>query len=339
MARIELKNLDIRLVDGHSNTAAVNDQSIVAGDTTLGIDTLGTPGFIPVSSRFTIDNVDQEFLVTGQNANAQITVTVGTAASGTFDLEVTVDGGTPDEAAAIPYNASNDAIKTALEGLDNVGTGDVTVTGTTLKTITFGGSLAGLPVAVTADFGSLSGGTGEALVTLHAGGVTHDITFTPALASGDLPIDDAAITFTGRTCEVTIGDGNITYTQNREFNYELDRGELDTVTDGDEQPMEVTVDFVWEFLRAIEGSGNPTPDDVFNRRGEAAEWETSATSDPCAAFSLDVEVDNIPRCGDIPGERITFPEFRWESLPHNASDAQISVTGRCNATEPIIERI
>lgn len=339
MARIELRNLDVRFVDGYSNTAAVNDLSIVAGDTTLGIDTLLDAGIIPISTRFTVETVETEYTVTAQDANAQVTSTIGSNTGGTYTLSVAVSGGTPQTTAAINFDATNTQIKDALELLTNVAVDDVTVTGTTMKTIVFAGTLTDLAVAVTADYALLTGGTGAALTTVYAGGVTHDITFTPALVTGDLPLDDGVITFTGRTSEVRIGDGNITYTQAREFNYELDRGELDTVTTGDDQPMEVTVDFVWEFLRAIEGSNSPTPDDVLNRRGEAADWESSDSADPCAPFSIDIEVDNQPPCGNIPGERIVFPKFRWESLPHNVSDSQISVTGRCNVTEPIIERI
>lgn len=82
-----------------------------------------------------------------------------TASGGDRDVTVEVDGGDPETAVDLAFDANAAAWQTALEGLANVGVGNVTVTGTTTKTITFIGDLAGIPVVVTIDEGDLTGGT------------------------------------------------------------------------------------------------------------------------------------------------------------------------------------
>jgi hypothetical protein len=51
-----------------------------------------------------------------------------------------------------------------------------------------------------------------------------------------------------KTLEVKIGEGNITWTEKRNMEYTLDRGQLDTVREGDEVPVDVKIDLVYEFL-------------------------------------------------------------------------------------------
>lgn len=234
MAQIELRHATIRIVDGHSNTGAVNDTPM-NGDTTLAVD--GIVGVIPDFAKMTI---------AGANRTYRVTATVGSP--------------------------------------------------------------------------------------------TTSVTFEPPLATADgIPADDAVITFGGRFVEAKLGDGNLTYTENREMEYRLDRGELDTVREGDDQPLEISLDFVWEFLRASTGD-EPTLEDAIKQRGEASDWETSDTSDSCAPYAVDIEIEHDPPCEGEQREFILLPDFRWESLEHNASDAQISMSGRCNSREAVISR-
>lgn len=71
------------------------------------------------------------------------TLQVNGATGGTFSLNVDVNGTGWQETAAIAYNASNATIQTRIVDLSNVPAGSVTVSGTTTKTITFAGDLAG----------------------------------------------------------------------------------------------------------------------------------------------------------------------------------------------------
>jgi len=96
----------------------------------------------------------------------------GTVSGGTFDLTVTI-GGDAQTVTGIAYNASNADIKDALEGLSNVGAGDVTVTGTTTKTVTFtGSSRFDVVVLACEDAAITGGGTIVAATSGTATGVT-----------------------------------------------------------------------------------------------------------------------------------------------------------------------
>jgi hypothetical protein len=140
---------------------------------------------------------------------------------------------------------------------------------------------------------------------------------------------------------IKIGEGNLTYTENVEREYTPDRGVLDEVRDGDEQPLDVTFDFTWEFLRGGLGSGDPpTVEDALKNRGNAAGW-VSADSDPCRPFAVDIVVEYVPACGvgalaDM--ETYTFPDFRHDTIEHDFRAGTVSVTGRCNVTEATVIR-
>lgn len=336
MARIELRNTRVRLVDGHSNTALVNGTP-VAGDTDLDIDGMGTVGAIPVSCRFTVIGSEQVYTVTGRDAEAVLSVAVGDASAGTWTI--TIGGQTT---TALAFGANTTTILAAIVALSNVIAGDFTVTGTGsvidpfIIRATTTGQFAGTAVTMTADTTGLTATTDTSTQTV-AGGTTTNITFTPAIATGHVPADNAAITFSGRTVEVKVGDGNITYTETKEYNYDLDRGNLDTVREGDQQPMEVSIDMTWEFLTAISGAATPTLEDALKNRGPAASW-VSASSDLCEPYCVDVEIEHIPRCSGEYVEVVTLPDFRQESLEHSIEDSTISCSGRCNATEAIVSR-
>lgn len=167
---------------------------------------------------------------------------------------------------------------------------------------------------------------------------TTDITFTPALQTATLPADNDVLTFLPQQLEVTVGDGNLTYTQAREYNYELDRGVLDTVREGDDQPLEVSLEFTYEFVRT--GTGETcTPTDALDRVGGAVEW-VSSSADLCEPYAVDLEIEyEVPCGGGVEDEVTTLPDFRYESLAFDLSEATISVSGRCNATKALVERL
>jgi len=139
-----------------------------------------------------------------------------------------------------------------------------------------------------------------------------------------------------QSLEVKIGEGNLTYDEKRNINYVLNRSVLDTVKEGDEEPMDVRFDFTWEFLKAVSttGAGTPTIEDVLKQRGEASAW-VSSSSDPCEPFAVDVEVHYVPPCGGELDEVITLPDFRYTSLAHDLRAGTVAVTGQCNATQAV----
>jgi hypothetical protein len=188
------------------------------------------------------------------------------------------------------------------------------------------------PIPVTATF-TVVGSDRIHVVT--SGNGTSTITFSPPLTGA--VADDAVITVGGRCVEANLGTGNLTYDEGRNFTYDLNRGNLDTVRQGDEKPISVKLDYKWEFLTAVMGSGLPTIEDAFKKRGEASGW-VSSSDDPCEPFAVDVQIEYVPNCEGVDREIIILPDFRWETLSHDPQKGSISVSGQCNATEALVSR-
>ena len=175
-----------------------------------------------------------------------------------------------------------------------------------------------------------------------ATGPTTNITFSPALASTILPNATGVSGATGvamflpQKLDIKIGDGNLTYTEHRDYQYVLDRGDLDTVREKDQVPLDVKLDCVYEHI--TQGTSEPvSPMDALKRVGGAKEWVSSAT-DKCEPYAVDLQVVQTPPCGGIEVETTLFPDMRAESREMNLKDATIAVTAKCNAIEPIVTR-
>jgi len=167
-------------------------------------------------------------------------------------------------------------------------------------------------------------------------GPTTNIVFSPALGAGTY-VDSGVVTFAAQMIEIKIGDGNITYTENTNYDYELDRGVLDTVREGDQAPIDVNIDFVYEYITT--GTGEAiTPMDALKGKGGASEWVSAAT-DPCEPYAIDVEVEYTPPCGGSEKEITLFPEFRPDTKEVDFGEANVSITGRCNVVEPVVTRV
>jgi hypothetical protein len=364
MARIDLRNATITIKDGLSGTALINESVPGASDTDVDIDTIVTnrPNSVkvPVGARFTVSTAGNttEYTVTARVLSAGVdeiqSLSASGASAGTFTVTITLDasadpdGVGPFTTGAIPFDAAPAAIQTivdtAMATLPTYAPGDITVGGAGTAdmnptTFTFDGTsvAAANHPAMTVDGTGLTGGGSEAFTTTLEGEFVDqvtNITFSPAWGT-PTPADDDTITWAPIEVEVTIGDGNLTYTENKEYEYELDRGVLDTVRQGDDQPMEVTLDFVYDFVTT--GTGEAiTPVDALKGTGGAAEF-TSTSSDLCEPYAVDIELDNNPSCL-LKRELTVFPDFRYDSLEFDLDEATISSTGRCNATEPAITR-
>jgi hypothetical protein len=170
---------------------------------------------------------------------------------------------------------------------------------------------------------------------------------TPTIMTLDHELDvdvanDAVITasHTANEVEIVIGEGNLTYSEKREFEYKLNRGALDTVREGDEQPMDVSFDLQWEFLRYASGDDDavPTVEEALKRTGLASTWR-STSDDPCEPYCVDIIIENNPGCGSEGlSETIILPDFRWETMDHDAQNGSISCSGRCNAKIAVVAR-
>jgi len=135
---------------------------------------------------------------------------------------------------------------------------------------------------------------------------------------------------------VKIGDGNLTYTEKVNREYIRDRGNLDSVRNGDEEPLEVSMDFQWEFLTASVGE-EATPSDVLKKQGEAASWVSSG-ADLCEPYCIDIIIEYEPGCSPTQNEQIILPEYRYESLSHDVRNGTVSTAGMCNITQATLAR-
>jgi hypothetical protein len=169
-------------------------------------------------------------------------------------------------------------------------------------------------------------------------GNTTSLTFSPAL--GASVVDDAAITFGGRQLKIKIGEGTISYDEKRAIEYKKDRGRLDTVRLGDEEPMDVKFDIRWDFLKS-DTSDPPTPEEVLKKIGNASDWESSS-SDACEPYAIDIYIVHTPPCvasASIKAETYLFQDFRYESLSHDFKQGMLACSGKCNRTMATVARV
>ena len=144
------------------------------------------------------------------------------------------------------------------------------------------------------------------------------------------------VTFLPAQIEIKIGEGNLTWSEKKEYIYLLDRGNLDTVKEGNEIPVEVSLEFVYEHVKT--GTAEDiSPVDALKKTGNTANWVSSAT-DQCEPYSVDVVVFHEAPCGSTQDETLTFADFRYESLDFDLSAATISVSGKCNVSEVLAAR-
>lgn len=165
---------------------------------------------------------------------------------------------------------------------------------------------------------------------------TTSITFSPGLVVA--ATDNEVLTFSGRRLEIKVGEGNLTFDEKRTMEYKKDRGKLDTVREGDEEPIDIRLDLQWEFLSSAGGDTVPTPEEVLKKEGLASSWLSSA-EDPCEPYAVDIFVLYDPDCSGVDAESILLQDYRWESLNHDSKAGTLSTSGKCNVTRAIKERL
>lgn len=199
---------------------------------------------------------------------------------------------------------------------------------TTIAVDTFTGAVAvGDPFTIAGDTSNTTYTVVSHTETL---GNTTSITFTPAL--GHAVTDDAVVTVGPHVVEAVLGSGNLNIDEKRKREYIMDRGYLSSVRDGDDEPIEVSFDCQWIFLKGASAAETPYPDEILKNQGNAANWITSA-SDPCEPYAIDIILKYIPQCPGVDMEWITIPDFRYESLKHDAKTGMIACTGKSFATQ------
>jgi hypothetical protein len=142
---------------------------------------------------------------------------------------------------------------------------------------------------------------------------------------------------TPKTLEIKIGEGTLTFSEKRTIEYVKNRGLLDTTREGDQDPVDIRFDFIWEHLKSATGDTVPTPYEALKKIGAASTW-TSSDSDACQPYAVDIELVYTAPCGtDV--ETITFSDFRYESIDGDPKAGTVSVTGKANIVAPTITRV
>ncbi|MCI0559254.1 MAG: hypothetical protein MN733_12225 [Nitrososphaera sp.] len=368
MARIQLRDSTIYIQDGLSGTGQVDiGNSALAvpvittntqGSSTLLTDEVQTAAqFVraPSGGTYTLrfeDEAGQNFTTAAIAFNASaatIQTAVDTAAAGypsytAGDIAVTDSGSTGLSDGTVTFTFSGGSVDE--KNWDPVIIDGAALTGVTVSSgLTLGLQVLALNtddtdlVPVGARF-TIATETGTPIHTVTARDNTDNnastlrVAITPAIASA--VSDGATITFLPQKIEIKIGDGDLSWTENRELIYDLDRDLLDTVRLGEDQPLEIELAFTFEFVTTESGK-TVTPVDALKRIGEASEW-VSSSADLCEPYAVDIYVVHCIPCGTDQDQDFLFQDFRYESLEYSIQDASIAVSGRCNVTDAITTR-
>ena len=99
------------------------------------------------------------------------------------------------------------------------------------------------------------------------------------------------------------------------------------------------MDFNWAFItgNSADPEGATSIEDALKKTGGAAAW-ISSDSDLCNPYAVDIIITFTPVCSATEKEIITLADFRYETLDHNANDATISCSGKCNITKATLLR-
>jgi len=158
------------------------------------------------------------------------------------------------------------------------------------------------------------------------------VTGAQAGTGADLVEAQAITTLDGQlSMSITIGEGTLAYSEKKPREFVKDRGNLDTVRDADQEPMDVSFDFIWDFIVNEAGGSTPTVEEALKYTGVAVTntWLTTAT-DVCQPYCIDIEVVNAPECTTVEDEFTMVEEFYYESLDHDAKEGTVSCSGRSN---------
>lgn len=144
---------------------------------------------------------------------------------------------------------------------------------------------------------------------------------------------------TANVLNIKNGNGSITWTVKRNFIYVLNRGKLDTVRLGDQEPVEFKMDLIYEFLEM--GSVQTplvSPEDFLRKRANAAGYVT-AGADPCQPYAVTIKFAQVQDCPGVPSEIVLLTEFRFEKISHDLRGGMLNLTGKCNIQVPTISRV
>lgn len=206
-----------------------------------------------------------------------------------------------------------------------------TATGFGFSNTTVNGAGTGSPVSTATQVVAaiVASAAASALVTAVAAGS----------GAGVVDVKTKTLVTGGNSIELKLGEGTVSFTEKQNMRYVLNRGLLYGVVKGDQTPIEVKFNAIWEFYLAdaSDASGPISVMDALKNRGGASGWVTSDV-DPCNPYSLDVEVHYIPTCSPTKDEYILLQDFRFEELGDDLKQGVFDISGKCNVIEPTSRR-
>ena len=215
-------------------------------------------------------------------------------------------------------------------GVDNSSTESVVVTGRSIVVTLGTSAVPAIDTTATLLAAAIAGDSdANALVVVTQAG------------TGAGTVDAQAITTLDgqKSLSVTIGDGTLSYSEKKPREFVKDKGTINTVRNADEEPVDVSFDFIWDFITSESGASAPTIEEVLKKTGYALSdgWATTA-SDVCQPYCVDLEVSNLPECSTVTNEYTMLEEFYYEGLDHDAKEGSVACGGRCNKVEAVHTR-
>tara|TARA_R110000765_G_scaffold8465_3_gene27281 strand:- start:10250 stop:11062 length:813 start_codon:yes stop_codon:yes gene_type:complete len=140
-------------------------------------------------------------------------------------------------------------------------------------------------------------------------------------------------TATIKKVQVKLGEGNLQFTDRQTLNYRKNGGNLDTVSLGDQEPIDVTFDVNWEYLKGE--SGSPSLREALDGTGFAAAW-VSTDEDNCAPSAVNILIERIRDCGGTALVELTFlKDFRFEERSSDLRGATLQISGKCMSMDTV----
>lgn len=141
--------------------------------------------------------------------------------------------------------------------------------------------------------------------------------------------------------EVLFDEGTLTWQRQINYEYKMNRGKLDSdtvVREGDHVPLEVS--FTGRF-GATKGTIDKMAIQEFLENTHE-DITLVTTGGECEPFACDLVLVNTPSAlcaATYDPEHITFPEFRAENISVDYKAGTVTVSGKCKALRPTVERI
>ena len=142
-----------------------------------------------------------------------------------------------------------------------------------------------------------------------------------------------------------IGSGNLTWSEKKQYDFILDRGRLDKVRQGDQLPVEVSIDAQYEYV--MQPAGNTlgpgstllySVEDFVKKVNSGAALVT-AGADACEPYAIKIRITQDQACAGVPTEIVLIPEFRYEKVTHDVRAGTIQLTGKAKVVKATVTRV